>query len=138
MSFYKEIEQFSEYIKSIRKLKDYLSFDLYFPSKWGLPKDGTQIIPFESDVANHKGLSFVTEMKDKEVTNTITKILKVIKINKERELKEMLFKQTVEQLKKTFENNDLDKLQNLYFDFENHELDEPEIGEESDSIELAE
>jgi hypothetical protein len=77
-------------------------------------------------------------MKDKEVTNTITKILKVIKINKERELKEMLFKQTVEQLKKTFENNDLDKLQNLYFDFENHELDEPEIGEESDSIELAE
>jgi hypothetical protein len=50
----------------------------------------------------------------------------------------MLFKQTVEQLKKTFENNDLDKLQNLYFDFENHELDEPEIGEESDSIELAE
>lgn len=138
MSFYKEIEQFAEYIKSIRKLKDYLSFDLYFPSKWGLPKDDTQIIPFESDVANHKGLSFVTEMKDKEVTNTITKILKVIKINKERELKEMLFKQTVEQLKKTFENNDLDKLQNLYFDFENHELDEPEIGEESDSIELAE
>jgi hypothetical protein len=39
-------------------------------------------------------------------------------LNKERELKERLFKQTVEQLKQTFEKTDLDKLQNLYFDFE--------------------
>ena len=39
-------------------------------------------------------------------------------MNKERELKERLFKQTVEQLKQTFEKTDLDKLQNLYFDFE--------------------
>jgi hypothetical protein len=29
-----------------------------------------------------------------------------------------LFKQTVEQLKTTFEKTDLDKLQNLYFDFD--------------------
>jgi hypothetical protein len=34
-----------------------------------------------------------------------------------------LFKQTVDQLKKTFEKNDLDKLQNLYFDFENEDVD---------------
>ena len=44
-------------------------------------------------------------------------------MNKERELKERLFKQTVEQLKQTFEKNDLDKLQNLYFDFDEGELD---------------
>ena len=46
------------------------------------------------------------------------KIGKIIKLNKERELKERLFKQTVEQLKQTFEKTDLDKLQNLYFDFD--------------------
>ena len=43
---------------------------------------------------------------------------KIIKLNKERELKEQLFKQTIDQLKQTFEKNDLDKLQNLYFDFD--------------------
>jgi hypothetical protein len=48
----------------------------------------------------------------------MTKISKVIKLNKEKELKERLFKETVERLKSTFEKTDLDKLQNLYFDFE--------------------
>jgi hypothetical protein len=48
----------------------------------------------------------------------MTKIARIIKLNKEKELKEKLFKQTVEQLKQTFEKTDLDKLQNLYFDFE--------------------
>lgn len=138
MSFYKEIEQFSEYLKSIRKLKDYLSFDLNFPNKWALPKDDTQIIPFESEISNLKGLSFVTEMKEKEISNTINRILKIIKINKEREIKEQLFRQTVETLKKTFEQNDLDKLQHLYFDFETNETDEPDFGPESDTLELVE
>jgi hypothetical protein len=60
-------------------------------------------------------------------------------LNKERELKEQLFKQTIDQLKQTFEKNDLDKLQNLYFDFEtdtpNLELNE-QNGQESAIIEL--
>jgi uncharacterized pyridoxamine 5'-phosphate oxidase family protein len=51
------------------------------------------------------------------------KISKIIKLNKERELKEKLFKQTVEQLKQTFEKTDLDKLQNLYFDFDESDLE---------------
>jgi len=38
MSFYKELSPFVEYIHSIRKLKNYLSFDLKFPVKWSLPK----------------------------------------------------------------------------------------------------
>ena len=65
----------------------------------------------------------------------------IIKINKERELKEKLFKQTVEQLKQTFEKTDLDKLQNLYFDFEeddetNLEINEQD-GHEPEDAELA-
>lgn len=137
MSFYKAIEPFQEYLKSIRRLKDYISFDLYLPTKWGVPKDDTQVIPFDSEDASFKGLSFVTEMKEKEISNTISRILKVIKINKERELKEQLFKQTIENLKKTFEQNDLEKLQNLYFDFENNSIDEPELGEESEGLDMA-
>jgi uncharacterized pyridoxamine 5'-phosphate oxidase family protein len=65
-----------------------------------------------------KGISFVSEINESNVSLTLTKIAKIIKLNKERELKERLFKQTVDQLKQTFEKTDLDKLQNLYFDFD--------------------
>jgi hypothetical protein len=74
------------------------------------------------------------------------KISKIIKLNKERELKERLFKQTVEQLKQTFEKTDLDKLQNLYFDFDESDLEteletdleDEQNGQEPAVIELAE
>ena len=48
---------------------------------------------------------------------------RIIKLNKERELKERLFKHTVEHLKQTFEKTDLDKLQKLYFDFDEEDID---------------
>jgi hypothetical protein len=65
-----------------------------------------------------KGITFVSPIGEREVSSIIVKLGKIIKLNKERELKERLFKQTVEQLKQTFEKTDLDKLQNLYFDFD--------------------
>ena len=42
-----------------------------------------------------------------------------------------MFKQTVEQLKNTFEKTDLDKLKNLYFDFDEGD-DTPELDVELD------
>lgn len=110
-----------EYIHSIRKLENYLSFDIKFPIKWNLPKnmtDDSQTIPFDVGIENLKGMSFVSKLDESEVSTILTKILKIIKFNKEREVKEKLFKETVERLKSTFEKTDLDKLQKLYFDFE--------------------
>ena len=121
MSFYKEILPFVEYIHSIRKLESYLSFDMKFPTKWSIPKsivDEGQVVGFEVEDPNMKGVTFICPIGEKEVSSIIVKIGKIIKLNKERELKERLFKQTVEQLKQTFEKTDLDKLQNLYFDFD--------------------
>ena len=121
MSFYKELVPFVQYIHSIRKLETYLSFDMAFPTKWSLPKsiiDEGQVIAFNLEDQNLKGVSFVSQIDEKQISTTMAKIAKIIKINKERELKERLFKQTVEQLKQTFEKTDLDKLQNLYFDFD--------------------
>lgn len=152
MSFYKEIAPFVEYIHSIRKLENYLSFDMKFPTKWSIPKsivDEGQVIGFEVEDQNMKGVTFICQIAEKEVSSIIVKIGKIIKLNKERELKERLFKQTVEQLKQTFEKTDLDKLQNLYFDFDvDDELDtdlETEIdledeqdGQESTTSQLAE
>ncbi len=142
MSFYKELVPFVQYIHSIRKLETYLSFDMAFPTKWSLPKsiiDEGQVIAFNLEDQNLKGVSFVSQINENDVSVILTKIGKIIKLNKERELKEQLFKQTIDQLKQTFEKNDLDKLQNLYFDFEtdtpNLELNE-QNGQESAIIEL--
>jgi hypothetical protein len=137
MSFYKELLPFVEYLHSIRKLQNYLSFDMVFPTKWSLPKsivDEGQIVGFEAENQNMKGISFVSPIDDSEVSKTMTKISKVIKLNKEKELKERLFKETVERLKSTFEKTDLDKLQNLYFDFDNGD-DTPELDVELDDNE---
>ena len=134
MSFYKELLPFVEYLHSIRKLKNYLSFDMVFPTKWSLPKsivEEGQIIGFEAENQNLKGISFVSPIDDSEVSKTMTKISKVIKLNKEKELKERLFKETVERLKSTFEKTDLDKLQNLYFDFDDGD-DTPKLDVELD------
>ena len=142
MSFYKEIASFAEYIHSIRRLKDYISFDLKFPSQWSLPKslvDESQVVPFDAEDQTLKGISFVTEFNESSINTILTKVLKIIKMNKEREIKEKLFKQTIDQLKETFEKNDLDKLKTLYFDFEVEETDLT-INDESESgenIELA-
>jgi len=143
MSFYKELEPFIEYIHSIRKLKNYLSIDLKFPTKWSIPKsivEEGQVVGFESDDASFKGISFVTEITEISVNVTLTKIAKIIRLNKEKELKEKLFKQTIEQLKQTFEKTDLDKLQNLYFDFDlpDNDLTEDLDDGEPTTLELAE
>ena len=134
MSFYKELLPFVEYLHSIRKLQNYLSFDMVFPTKWSLPKsivEEGQIVGFEAENQNLKGISFVSPIDDSEVSKTMTKISKVIKLNKEKELKERLFKETVERLKSTFEKTDLDKLKNLNFYFE-EEDETPELNVDLD------
>ena len=136
MSFYKELLPFVEYIHSIRKLESYLSFDMKFPTKWSIPKsiiDEGKIIGFEVEDQNQKGITFVTSISESEVSMILVKIGKIIKLNKERELKERLFKQTVDQLKQTFEKTDLDKLKNLYFDFD-EEIDTELGGDLDDEI----
>jgi hypothetical protein len=134
MSLYKELSPFVEYIHSIRKLKTYLSFDMLFPSKWSIPKsivEEGQIVAFEAESQAFKGISFVTATNETDMSKTLTRMAKIIKLNKEKELKEKLFKDTVDQLKSTFEKTDLDKLKNLYFDFDDGS-NTPELNVELD------
>lgn len=143
MSLYKEILPFIDHVVSIRKLETYLTFDMKFPSKWSLPKslvDENKVVGFDAGDTNYKGVSFVSQLEEKEISDTLTKVAKIIKLNKEKELKEKLFKETIERLKQTFEKTDLDKLKNLYFDFETDEDTKLNIdgddGQESKNIEL--
>lgn len=134
MSFYSEIEPFVDYIHSIRKLKNFLLFDMKFSSKWLIPKSMSEdgnIVPFDVDSSELRGMSFVGGINEVDIDATIQKILKVIKLNKERELKERLFKEYVDKLKNTFETNNLDKLKNLHFEFNDDsiKLSENETGD---------
>lgn len=142
MNFYKSIEPFIEYFFSIRKLETYFSFDMEIPKTWGIPKslsaDG-KTIPFESQRAEtHRGISIVCEISEVEVEKTVQDILKIIKINKEREEKELLFKEVISDLKKTFESSDLDSLKRLNFYFENDVPKELEDDGPEETLGLAE
>jgi hypothetical protein len=120
----------------MRKLETYMSIDLAFPSNWGLPKSIQEIcsiVPFDSGVENMKGISFVCEMSEISFEKTITGINKVIRLNKEREMKDELFNLAVQQLK------DLDTLKTLQFEFGDKPqlldiIDEPR----GENVELAE
>lgn len=120
MKIYTELKPFIEYISSIRKMDTYLSLDFSFPKEWVIPKsyvDETKVVSFQTDSQNFKGISFITKTNS-EIDTTFSNIKNIINFNKERELKESLFKKKVEQLKKTFETTDLDKLKKLDFKFQ--------------------
>lgn len=106
--------------------------------------EATETVPFNTENNETKGFSFVCPIEEQSISQTISKINKIIKLNKEKEQKEILFRHTIEELKKTFDKNDLNTLQKLYFDFQ-HEEKLPNLNdyeqrksEEPTNIELAE
>lgn len=121
MSIYKEFSDFYPYIQSIRKLKDYLSFDMIFPKEWKLPKKyipENSVHETESKDPNKRIISFVTEFKEEKVDSIVSNINNVIKYNKELEEKEKLFNAKVKELKNIFEKQNLTILKDLKFDLD--------------------
>ena len=132
MSLYKEIENIVDYCSSIRKLKTYLSFDMVFPATWTVLKsqvDETKTVFNKSDDKS-KNISFVSEINEESISETINNIETVINYNKEKEEKERLFKEKVNELKTLFEKGGLEDLKNLKFDVD----DIPKLESEQESI----
>jgi len=132
MSLFKEIENIVDYCSSIRKLKTYLSFDMIFPSNWTVLKsqiDETKTV-FNKTNDNSKHISFVSEINEESIVETISNIEKVISYNKEKEEKERLFKEKVNELKNIFEKGGLEDLKNLKFDVD----DIPKLESEQKSL----
>ena len=132
MSLFKEIENIVDYCSSIRKLKTYLSFDMIFPSNWTVLKsqiDETKTV-FNKTNDNSKNISFVSEINEELIAETISSIEKVISYNKEKEEKERLFKEKVNELKNIFEKGGIEDLKNLKFDVD----DIPKLESEQKSL----
>jgi len=138
MTFFKEIELIYPYLKSIGKLKEYLSFDVQFPVKWKIPKKFTiegKFVTQEKQTEGTNLVSFIAELNESEVNKTVENIKSIVEFNKEIEQKERLFSNKVEELKKIFEAQDIGKLQTLKFEINEFNLDIKDEGQaESDKL----
>jgi hypothetical protein len=106
MSLYKEFSSLFPYLQSVRKLKNYLSFDVSFPESWKLPKkyvEEDKILQQESPIQGEKLFSFVSEFNEQEVEKIVGNVKSIINYNLEREEKERLFQSKVDELKNVFD-----------------------------------
>jgi hypothetical protein len=135
MSLYKDISQLYPYIISIRKLKTYLSFDIGFPNTWKLPKKyvpENSAVEIESSQPNERAISFVSEFNEESVDKTTLNIVRIIQYNKEREEKERLLQDKVNELKNIFEKQDLTTLKSLQFNL--NKINKLELSDEGETI----
>jgi hypothetical protein len=136
MTFYPFIEKTNKYLKTVRIIKNYVSFDMVFPESWVIIKklpENVEILQTETPEGQTL-TSFVCQ-NNKDFINILEKTLDlVIKTNIEREEKERLFKMKVKELQNIFEKEKLDSLKSLKFDleeFRNIVEDEKEVNERS-------
>ena len=134
MSLYTEFSTLFPYLQSVRKLKNYLSFDLSIPISWKLPKkyvDEEKIMEQDSKVDGFRLISFVTEISEDAVEKNTENIQNIIKYNLEREEKDKLFQTKVSELKTIFEKQSLGKLKNLSFEIR---VEKIELEDEEESV----
>jgi hypothetical protein len=135
MSLYKEFSSLLPYLQSVRKLESYLSFDVSFPTTWKLPKkfvDEEKVMEQASKIEGHRFFSFVAEISEESVELLSNNLKSIIKYNHDREEKERLFQNKVEELKNIFEKQDLTSLKNLNFELKTGKI---ELEDEEESVE---
>ena len=126
MSLYKEFSNLLPYLQSVRKLKEYFSFDVSFPITWKLPKkyvDENRVVEQDSKTSTHRFFSFVSEINEEDVDRITSNIKSIVKYNLEREEKEQLFENKVNELKGIFEKQNLKNLKNLKFQLNTNKIE---------------
>lgn len=125
MSLYKEFSELLPYIQSVRKIKNYLSFDITFPNTWKLPKKFVRedkILEQESQIQGHRFFSFICEINEEDIELTSSNIQNIVKYNLEKEEKERLFESKVNELKSLFEKQNLKNLKELQFEIKQNKI----------------
>jgi hypothetical protein len=120
MSIFKELNPFINYLKQIRKLEDYLVFDMSFPVNWKIQKKyivEDKFVNYGTQTDGTVLLSFISTYNEIEINNTKSNILGIIKYNLEREEKERLLDIKIVELRNMFEKQTLENLKSLKFDF---------------------
>ena len=139
MSLYKEFSSLLPYLQSVRKLKEYFSFDVSFPITWKLPKkyvDENRVVEHDSKTSTHRFFSFVSEINEEDVDRITSNIKSIVKYNLEREEKEELFENKVNELKGIFEKQNLKNLKNLKFQLNTNKIELIDDDEEVRPVEV--
>lgn len=120
MIFSEFISKVNKYLKSVRVLKNYISFDMIFPETWSTNKKSPEGVEMMQNENNEGKIitSFVCENKSNLIDSLEKFMDTFIKSNIEREEKEKLFKTKVQELKSIFEKENLENLKGLKFDVE--------------------
>ena len=119
MIYYNFINKNKNYLKSVRFIKDHVSFDMIFPKRWEIKKeykDKVDMIENESSDSESKIISFVSGVVEDKINIIENITTEIIKYNIEIEEKEKLFRYKVQELKEIFSKQKLDNLKNLKFD----------------------
>lgn len=118
MSIYKELTPIIDYLTQIRKLENYLVFDVAFPISWKMLKKHIIEDKFVNNGTENNllNLSFVSEYDEKNINLIQENILNIINYNLEREEKERLLEAKINELKTIFDKESLDSLKNFKFD----------------------
>lgn len=118
MSFYKETKPLIEYLHQIRKLENYIVFDMLFSKTWKIPKKYIVEDKFlnNGSLEDKLHLSFICDFEENSLNLIQSNILGIIRYNLEREAKEKLFETKVNELKSMFDKENLDTLKALQFE----------------------
>jgi hypothetical protein len=121
MTLYENIQQLEPYFHSIRKHQSFFIIDIKIPKDWTFKN----IVVREKEVVGFKDngiksdfrfLSFYTKQENIDIETSIGIINDVINTNQEREEKERLLQEKIIELKRKFEDGDLDTLKSLHFE----------------------
>lgn len=117
---YKEITELRPYFHSLREFNTEVSFDLKLPLLWEITPDISifKSVKFKEQDKNEKTklVSYIAP-KTEAGYNEVYKCVKhIITANLEKERKERLLEEKIKELKKLFQEKDLELLENLKFD----------------------
>jgi len=144
MIYAKFINKIKDYLKSVRILKNYVSFDLIFKKTWVITKEiknEVEVIKEGEFDDDRVVISFVSKINDSDIELLEDTIDKIIRFNIEKEEKEKLFRTKVDELKSIFAKKRLEDLKNLKFDtLESIEnlLNDDELGDSTGDSEIRE
>jgi len=118
MTYFNFIDKVQPYLKSVRILKNHVSFDMIFSDTWLITKSrykDIEVIKGASE-GDKVLLSFVSPLDEDKINNIEDFVDSIIKTNREREEKDRLFRSKVQELKNIFEKQKLEDLKGLKFD----------------------
>lgn len=136
MSLNIQLSPILKYLHQVRKIEDYLIFDMYFPNSWKILKKFVIEDKFVNMGTVDEGLigmSFVSDSTEENLTLTQNNIIGIINYNLEREQKEMLLETKINELKGIFEKQSLDSLKSLKFDIKSNEINYKQNGKSKPS-----